>query len=83
MVCLRPEAAAQVLMNKRWRGKCASCSTPSGELALLASMVKLAILRDDFRDVGFELCDMSAPALGKDRRPTTYTLDSFRILSEA
>jgi hypothetical protein len=53
-----------------------------GQLALLASMVKLAILVDDFRDVGLEVCDMSAPARGKDRKPSIYTLDSFKILSE-
>jgi hypothetical protein len=54
-----------------------------GELALLASMVKLAVLVNDFRNVDFELCDMSAPAAGKDRKPTIYRLDSFNILSEA
>lgn len=52
------------------------------ELALLASMVKLAVLVDDFQDVGFELCDMRAPAEGEDRQPTTYHLESFEILSE-
>jgi hypothetical protein len=38
---------------------------------------------DDFRDVDFEVCDMSAPAKGQDRKPTIYHLDSFDILSEA
>jgi hypothetical protein len=54
-----------------------------GELALLASMVKLTFLVDDFRDLGFEVCDMSAPAAGKDRQPNTYHLESFRVLSES
>ncbi|TAK87234.1 MAG: hypothetical protein EPO20_05370 [Betaproteobacteria bacterium] len=53
-----------------------------GQLGLLASMVKVTFLVDDFRDVGFELCDMSAP-LGKERDPNTYHLESFNILSEA
>lgn len=53
-----------------------------GELGLLASMVKLAVLVDDFRDLDFEVCDMSAPAAGQDRKPTIYHLDSFNILSE-
>jgi hypothetical protein len=53
------------------------------ELGLLASMVKVTFLRDDFREVGFEVCDMSAPALGKARQPNTYHLESFNILSEA
>ena len=54
-----------------------------GQLALLASMVKTAVLRDDFRDVDFEMHDMSAPAKGKEREHTVYHLDSFSILSEA
>lgn len=54
-----------------------------GELGLLASMVKLAVLVDDFRDLDFEVCDMSAPAADQDREPTIYNLDSFNILSEA
>jgi hypothetical protein len=52
-----------------------------GELALLASMVKHAVLVDDFRDVDFEVCDMSAPNPKSDRKPTLYHLDSFKILS--
>jgi hypothetical protein len=53
-----------------------------GELGFLASMVKLTYLVDDFRDVGFEVLDLSAPALNKPRKPTRYDLASFRILSE-
>lgn len=54
-----------------------------GELALLASMVKLTVLVDDFKDLDFEVCDMSAPAANSERKPTIYRLDSFRLLSEA
>jgi hypothetical protein len=54
-----------------------------GELGLLASMVRLAVLVDDFRDLDFEVCDMCAPAAGRDREPTTYRLDSFNVLSES
>lgn len=54
-----------------------------GELGLLASIVKLAVLVDDFRELDFEVCDMSAPAAGQGRRPTIYGLDSFNVLSEA
>lgn len=52
-----------------------------GQLGLLASMVKATFLRDDFREVGFELCDMSGPE-GKDREPHTYHLESLNIISE-
>jgi hypothetical protein len=54
-----------------------------GALGLLASIVKLAVLKDDFKELDFEVCDMSAPAKGADRKPTIYRLDSFSILSEA
>lgn len=54
-----------------------------GGLALLASMVKNAVLVEDFQDVGFEMFDMSAPTPKADRAPTTYHLESFRVLSEA
>jgi hypothetical protein len=54
-----------------------------GALGLLASMVKLAVLRDDFRELDFQVYDMSAPAKGEDRKPTIYGLDSFKIFSEA
>jgi hypothetical protein len=53
-----------------------------GDFALLASIIKLTYLVDDFSDVGLEICDLSSPAKNKGRMPTTYTLDSFRILTE-
>jgi hypothetical protein len=52
-------------------------------LNLLSSIVKATFLVDDFRDVGFEVCDMSAPALGRDRNPTIYHLESFNIMAES
>lgn len=53
-----------------------------GDLGLLASMVKLAVLVDDFQDVDFEVCDMSSAAAGRPRETTTYRLGSFDVLSE-
>ncbi len=51
------------------------------ELGLLAAIVRATYLVGDLRDVGFEVCDLSAP-LGKLRNPRTYTLESLRVPSE-
>jgi hypothetical protein len=51
-------------------------------LALLASIVKATFLVDDFESVGFEVCDMSAPTPRDERKLTTYSLNSFRIMDE-
>ncbi len=53
-----------------------------GELSLLASMVKATFLVDDFQNVGFEVCDLSANSEG-DREARTYHLESFQIVPEA
>lgn len=52
------------------------------ELGLLASIVKVTYLVDDWEDVGFEVCDLSAPILGGKRDPRTYHLESFSLHSE-
>lgn len=51
-------------------------------LALLASIVKSTFLVDDFRNVGFEVCDMSAPDPKLPREPRVFHLESFNIMSE-
>jgi len=50
------------------------------QLGLLASILRMTFLIDDFQDVGLELLDLSVTEGNKERQMRTLPLDSFPLL---